>query len=73
MKVNITVKPGAKFEKVEMDMDGNLKVWLKEPPKDGLANQELIKVLANYYNTHRTNITIKYDLTSKRKVIEVDI
>jgi len=72
MKVNVVVKPNSKFEKIEKDMDGNLKVWLKEPAKDGLANNRLIRVLVEYYDVHRANVTIKHGLTSKQKVIEID-
>lgn len=72
MKVSITVKPGAKFEKVEEDMDGGLKVWLKEPAKDGLANQRLVKLLADYYDVRRSDVRIKLGLTSKKKIIEID-
>ena len=71
MKVSVSVKPGSKFEKIEEDMNGKLKVWLKEPAKDGLANNRLIKVLASYYNTHRANVSIKHGLSSRDKVVEV--
>jgi len=72
MKVSVVVKPGAKFEKVEETMDGELKVWLKEPAKDGLANHRLVKLLADYYDVRRSDVRIKLGLTSKKKLIEVD-
>ena len=71
MKVIVNVKPQSKFEKVEETMDGELKVWLKEPAKDGLANSRLIRVLADYYNIHRSNIRIKHGMSAKKKVIEI--
>ena len=49
MKVKVIAKPNSKFEKIEEDFEKNLKVWIKEPPKEGKANQQIIKLIAQFH------------------------
>ena len=72
MKIQVTVKPNSKQQKIEESTDGTLKIRLKSPPVDGKANQELIKVLAKKYGVAKSQITIESGLTSKNKIIEIN-
>lgn len=72
MKIRVNVKPNSKQQKIEESADGTLIIWLKSPPVDGKANQELIKVLAKKYGVAKSQITIESGLTSKNKIIEIN-
>lgn len=70
MKVIIRVKPNSHQEKIEKTENGYL-IFVKEPPVDNRANQAVIKVLANYFKTPKSRISILSGLKSKQKVIEM--
>ncbi|MCY7274999.1 MAG: DUF167 domain-containing protein [Phormidesmis sp. CAN_BIN44] len=70
--LKIKVKPNSKQQKIEQQEDGSLLVYLRSPPVDGKANQELIKLLSNRLNLPKCHITIKSGVSSKHKLIELD-
>jgi uncharacterized protein (TIGR00251 family) len=72
MKIQVKVKPNSKQQKIEESADGGLIVYLKSPPVDGKANQELITVLAKKYGVTKSQILIKSGLSSKTKIVEID-
>jgi len=73
MKVSIKVIPSAKVEQVQPALDGSLKVWLRAKPKEGEANRALVKLLSDYYNVPKSLINIVSGLTSRNKVVEIDL
>jgi len=72
MKIFVKVKPKAREEKVIKLSDTNFKVWVKEAPEKGRANNAVLKVLADYFGTSQSNIKIISGSTSKLKVIEIE-
>jgi uncharacterized protein (TIGR00251 family) len=72
MQRRVKVKPNSKLQKIEEDTDGSLIVYLKSPPIDGKANEELIKLLAEKFDVRKSNIRIKSGLSSRQKLIEID-
>ncbi|NES81226.1 MAG: DUF167 domain-containing protein [Moorea sp. SIO2B7] len=54
MRVKVT--PNSKQQKIEESVDGSLTVWLKSPPVEGKANQELIPLLAKKYHVAKSQI-----------------
>jgi uncharacterized protein (TIGR00251 family) len=73
MRKKVKVKPNSKVQKIEEDADGSLIVYLKSPPVDGKANQELIELLSKKFDVPKSDITIKSGLSSRQKLIEIDI
>lgn len=85
MKIIVQVKAGAKVEKVEETKStppvakgdhlplvrGGYTVWVKAPAKEDKANAAVIKALARYFDTAKSNIEILSGLKSKSKVIEI--
>jgi hypothetical protein len=53
-----------------MDM---YKVWIKEIPEDGKANEAVIKALAKYFDTAKSNIELIKGATSSEKVFNINI
>ncbi|NWF60766.1 MAG: DUF167 domain-containing protein [Fischerella sp.] len=72
MQKKVKVKPNSKVQKIEEVADGSLIVYLKSPPVDGKANEELIKVLAEKFDVPKSRIRIKSGLSSRNKLIEID-
>lgn len=72
MKKQVKVKPNSKQQNIQEAADGSLIVYLKSPPVDGKANEELIKLLAEKFQVSKSQITIKSGLSSRKKLIEID-
>jgi uncharacterized protein len=70
MQKTIKVKPNSKQQKILEQTDGSL--YLKSPPVDGKANEELIKLLAEKFNVPKSHIKIKLGVTSRQKLVEID-
>ncbi|MBF1991669.1 DUF167 domain-containing protein [Fischerella thermalis] len=72
MQIKVKVKPNSKMQKIEEAADRSLIVYLKSPPVDGKANEELIKVLSENFHVPQSRIIIKSGLSSRQKLIEID-
>jgi uncharacterized protein (TIGR00251 family) len=70
MKIQVKVKPNAKTEEVSQEGDSFI-VKVKEPPKEGKANQAVIKLLAQHFGVPKSQVRILSGLRSGKKVIEV--
>ena len=70
MKIQVKVKPGSKTE--ELSREGySFIVKVKEPPKEGKANQAVIKLLAEHFGVPQSQVRILSGFRSSNKVIEV--
>jgi len=70
MKIQVKVKPNSKTE--ELSQEGNLfLVKVKEPPKEGKANQAVIKLLTQHFGVSQSQVKILSGLKSRNKVIEI--
>ena len=72
MKYNIKVIPKSSKTEIIEKKDNFLKIKLKAVPKKGKANAELIKFLAKYFKTAKSNIRIIKGETSGNKIVEID-
>ncbi|MCJ7669022.1 MAG: DUF167 domain-containing protein [Dehalococcoidia bacterium] len=70
MKIQIKVKPNSKTEELSREGDSFV-VKVKEPPKEGKANQAVIKLLAEHFGVPQSQVRILSGLRSKNKVVEV--
>ena len=68
---NVRVQPRASKSGVAGELDGVLKIRLAAPPIEGQANEELIRLLAELFDTPRRRIVILSGQTSKNKVVGV--
>jgi uncharacterized protein len=72
MLVSVRVKPNSKKPRIERAEDGTLVAYLRSPPVEGKANQELIARLAERFGIPKSRVRIKSGLASKTKLVEVD-
>jgi len=70
MKIRVKLKPSSKTEEVSQEGDSFI-VKVKEPPKEGKANQAVIKLLAEHFGVPQSQVRILSGFRSRNKVIEV--
>jgi len=70
MKIQVKVKPSSKTEEVSREGDSFI-VKVKEPPKEGRANQAVIKLLAEHFSVLQSQVRILSGFRSRNKVVEV--
>jgi len=70
LKIQVKVKPNSKTDEVSQEGD-NFIVKVKELPKEGKANQAVIKLLAEHFGVPQSQVRILSGFKSKNKVIEV--
>ena len=70
--VELTVVPSSKKQKIILDKSGKLKCYLKSDPIRGMANQELIKLIANALGLAQNTIEIVTGSTSRKKRIKIN-
>ena len=51
--------------------DGTYKAWVTVAPEKGKANQEVIKLLAKYFQVAKSKVKIISGKTAKIKLIEI--
>ncbi len=71
MRITVLIKPNAKIEKVEGVSNGEYRVWVKAPAREGKANEALIKVLSQHFDRPRSAITLIKGTASRHKVVEI--
>jgi len=70
MKIQVKVKPNSRTKEVSREGDSFI-VKIKEPPKEGKANQAVIKLLAEHFDVPQSQVRILSGFRSRNKVIEV--
>jgi uncharacterized protein (TIGR00251 family) len=70
MKIQVRVKPNSRTEEVSRESD-SFTVKVKEPPKEGKANEAVIRLLAEHFGVPRSQVRILSGFQSKNKVVEV--
>lgn len=70
MKIQVKVKPRSKTE--ELDCQGDsFTVKVKEPAREGKANQAVIALLAEHFRVSKSKVRILSGFKSRQKVIEI--
>jgi uncharacterized protein (TIGR00251 family) len=70
MKIQVKVKPNSGIEEVSEEGSSFI-VKVKEPPKEGKANQAVIKLLAEYFGVPQSQVRILSGFRSRNKVVEI--
>jgi len=70
LKIKVKVKPDSRTEEINQEGDSFV-VKVKEPPKEGRANQAVIKLLAQHFGVSQGQVRILSGFKSKNKLIEV--
>ena len=71
MRITVHARPRAQQEKVEKIDAENYKVFVKEPPVQGRANQAILQALAKYFKVPKSNVRLVVGHTSRIKIVDV--
>ena len=72
LTVEIKVVPSSGRNTWMLDKAGTLKCYLKSPPERGLANKELIKLIAKALGIPKSDVEIVAGATSRKKRIKIE-
>ena len=70
MKIQVKVKPNSKTEELSREGDSFI-VKVREPPREGRANQAVIRLLAEHYGVPQNQVRILSGFRSRNKVVEL--
>jgi uncharacterized protein (TIGR00251 family) len=70
--LRVKVKPNARTSSLQQAEDGSWLAWLKSPPVDGRANDELIALVAAHFRCRKAAVVIKAGASARTKLVEVD-
>jgi uncharacterized protein (TIGR00251 family) len=71
MLLHVRVAPRSSKNEIVKMPDGTLKIKLHAPPVEGAANEELIKLLSEEYNTPKSSIKIIKGAKGKNKIVSL--
>jgi uncharacterized protein YggU (UPF0235/DUF167 family) len=69
-KVELLTQPTLNFDNAKPELD-IYKVWVKEPPVGGLANQAIVKALAKHFDIAPSCVVFVSGQTAKQKIFEI--
>jgi uncharacterized protein (TIGR00251 family) len=72
LMIEIRVAPSAGKQQCILDKSGRLKCYLKSPAERGLANQELIELLARALKVPQKTIRIVAGATARTKLVCIE-
>lgn len=70
MKIGIKVIPRSSREEI-VKTDGGYLVRVKAQPKEGKANEAVIKLVAEHFGVARSEVRITSGLSGRNKIVEV--
>ncbi|NLE94083.1 MAG: DUF167 domain-containing protein [Dehalococcoidia bacterium] len=70
MKIRVDVKPNSKMPAVEV-VEDHLVVRVKEPPKEGKANEAVLRAIAEHFGVPKREVRLVSGEAARHKVIEV--
>lgn len=70
MKIRVRAKPNSRTEELDQEGDSFI-IKVREPSREGKANQAIIKLLARYFSVSQNQVRILSGFRSKNKVVEV--
>jgi uncharacterized protein len=70
--LRIKVKPNARISELVQMPDGSWQAKLKSPPVDGMANEELVALVAKHFNCGKAGVAIKAGASGRSKLVTVE-
>lgn len=71
MNISVIAHPNSKKPRIEVDLLGDLHVYVSAPPLEGRANIAVIDALADHFKIKRSQVRLHSGHKSKRKVFEI--
>ena len=71
LRLRVRVHPGASRDRVALEDDASLAVWLRARPIEGRANAALLELLAAALKVRQREVALVWGERSRTKVVEV--
>lgn len=71
MYIKVRVIASAKHEKVEVQGNDHLKIWVKEPAKQNLANKRVVELVAAHFKVPANKARILSGHHSPSKLLSI--
>lgn len=69
--LEIRVTPKASSNRIKVEEDGTIRVYVTTAPEDGKANKKVIELLAKEYGIAKSRISIIKGETSRNKTVAI--
>lgn len=70
--IQVKVKPNSRTSAFSQAEDGVWHAWIKSPPVDGKANQELIELVARHFGCGKSAVSIKSGAGGRMKLVRIE-
>jgi len=71
MLIKVKVFPSSKEEEIIKKSEDSFEIKVKEKPIKGLANKEIINILASYFKIPESNIRLIKGFRQRNKIFEI--
>lgn len=71
MLLKLKIKTNSKENKIEKLKDDEFRVFVKVKPEQGMANQKVLELVAEYLHVPRNKISLIKGHTAPSKIIEI--
>lgn len=71
--IQIKVKPNSRVNLLEQKDDGTWLAYIKSPPVDGKANEELLALVAKHFNCRKSDVSIKAGGSGRVKLVRIEV
>jgi uncharacterized protein (TIGR00251 family) len=72
MLLSVKVTPKSSSNRVRLEPEGGLTVWVTSPPADGEANEAVVKTVAKALGVAQSRVSIARGHTSRTKQVCVE-
>lgn len=72
MRIVVHAKAKSRQRKIEKVDEGMYRVWVHAAPEKGKANDEILEVIAKYFEVARSRVRIVIGKTAREKLVEID-
>ena len=73
VSLRVRVKARASRSRVLGEREGQLEVAVSAPPVDGAANEELVRILAEYFDVPRSAFAIFRGSSGRSKIVRIAV
>jgi len=71
--IQIKVKPNSRVSLLEQRDDGTWLAYIKSPPVDGKANEELLALVAKQFDCRKSDVSIKAGGSGRVKLVRIEV
>lgn len=71
--IQVKVKPNARASLLEQSADGEWFAHVKAAPVDGMANKELIALVARRFGCRKAAVSIKSGASGRLKLVRIEL